>query len=378
MNNKSAYQDRFLLLLDKTGESAIIKKILTSPLGLANDLVVCLFENRFKEIKDNLDSIKKFVAGINRAEQLGNNYEVARYYCFLFSFHQFFHSSYRARQGKTLEEFFKEIIRKMNASFVVPDKKDEKKELMNEIFNKYNSELDIDVIAKKSNNRILAIQLRSRDDTGGTTAKSSLVEALRDALNLEVKKDAELLYLVCVWDAIKGNQKNATIKKIYSSLRPHLKIDESSFAKKIETGLTVKKGVVLKMSYGTDIIAKSITDWAGSNGTLGLESVHKLIKKLENWDDLWLAYSVCSLELENQAVKKVDNIYYLNSLIKDIRYDLKKLSKSNEFVMLANKIALKIIPKWKKNSIIDGSISDRAHYIRDLILLKFIYELSKT
>jgi len=152
---------------------------------------------------------------------LGKSYALAKFYPYLFSFHQFVHSSYRARQGKTLEELFKEIIRKSNQNFVVPDKEKDKQKVMSEVFKGYDSKLDIDVVAKKSKGKVLALQLRSRDDTGGTTAKSSLVEALRQVMKKSVEKDADLFYLIGIWDKIKSNQKNITISKIYESLEPY-------------------------------------------------------------------------------------------------------------------------------------------------------------
>ena len=51
----------------------------------------------------------------------------------------------------------------------------------------------INLTSKKT----LIIQLRSRDDTGGTTAKGSLVDFLRELLR---QNSSDVLYLVCVWD----------------------------------------------------------------------------------------------------------------------------------------------------------------------------------
>src|ERR1035441_4524134 len=97
------FQNRIMISLDKSTEYLRINKALKSPLGLAHELIRNLFNKSFDNIKNELDSIKKFVAGIDRAEELGSGYKIAKFYPYLFSFHQFFHSSYRARQGKTLE-----------------------------------------------------------------------------------------------------------------------------------------------------------------------------------------------------------------------------------------------------------------------------------
>ena len=195
MENNQNFQKRFLLsLCPDDGNTKIVKTILKSPLGLAQEIIRLLFENKFKEIKDNLDSIKQFVAGITRSESMGKSYTLAKFYPYLFSFHQFIHSSYRARQGKTLEELFKEVIRQANEDFDVPDKGKDKQKVMSEVFKGYDSKLDIDVVAKKSKGKVLALQLRSRDDTGGTTAKSSLVEALRRVMGRNIEEDADLFY----------------------------------------------------------------------------------------------------------------------------------------------------------------------------------------
>lgn len=58
-------QKRNFLLLNNDETLNIVKKILQSPLGLARDLICYLNENKFTELKNNLDKIKQFVAGIN-------------------------------------------------------------------------------------------------------------------------------------------------------------------------------------------------------------------------------------------------------------------------------------------------------------------------
>jgi len=63
------YQDRrFLLLLDSEKSIELIRKILKSPLGLATDIITKLFNNELNSLKEDLDEIKMFAAGINRAE----------------------------------------------------------------------------------------------------------------------------------------------------------------------------------------------------------------------------------------------------------------------------------------------------------------------
>jgi hypothetical protein len=378
MKNDS-FQERFLLsFCSDNGNTKIVKTILKSPLGLAKEIIRLLYENNFKEVKDNLDSIKQFVAGITRSEAIGKSYTLAKFYPYLFSFHQFVHSSYRARQGKTLEELFKEVIRQSNKDFIVPDKEKEKHKVMSEIFRDYDSKLDIDVVAKKSKGKVLALQLRSRDDTGGTTAKSSLVEALRRVMKESVEKDADLFYLIGIWDTIKSNQKNITISKIYESLEPYFQkqISKGDFINNIDKGIELHKGVVLKLAYGNEVIVKDVSDWIGRDTKLDYESMKKIIKTLESSDDLWLSYVIASLELENIELKGINNIQYLNELLKSEKFDISAFTSNEEYLKLANELALKIIPKWDKDSLPVSTMSEKAHYIRDLILLRFIYDIS--
>lgn len=379
MKNNQNFQERFLLsLCSDDGNTKIVKTILKSPLGLAQEIIRLLFENNFKEVKDNLDSIKQFVAGITRSEEMGKSYTLAKFYPYLFSFHQFIHSSYRARQGKTLEELFKEVIRQANKDFIVPDKEKDKQKVMSEVFKGYDSKLDIDVVAKKSKGRVLALQLRSRDDTGGTTAKSSLVEALRGVMEKTIEEDADLFYLIGIWDTIKSNQKNITISKIYESLKPHFlkEISKEDFVNNIEKGITLHKRITLKLAYGYGEIIKNVSAWIGEDTKLDHKSMEKIIKTLEGSDDLWLSYVIASLELENIELKGIKNIQYLNELLKSEKFDISAFTSNDEYLKLANELALKIIPKWDKDSLPVQTISEKAHYIRDLILLRFIYDVS--
>ena len=94
---------------------------------------------------------------------------------------------------------------------------------------------------------------------------------------------------------------------------------------------------------------------------------------MENWDDLWLSYAIASIEIETQKIKGFNNVEYLNELLKKFPHDTTKFTKSIEFVKLADELALKIIPLWEQPSIPLDSPSDKVHYIRDLILLKFIF-----
>ncbi len=106
--------------MDDNAEMLLVKDILKSPLALADKIFTCLFEEKLVELKDDLDEIKSFAAGINRAEELSISYSLASYYPFMFAFHQYFHSSFRARQGKVLERVLQEILRKYGNCDSVP------------------------------------------------------------------------------------------------------------------------------------------------------------------------------------------------------------------------------------------------------------------
>jgi len=375
MDKIDSFQERFLLTLDSDPNSELIRSVLKSPLGLSHKIVKYLFDDKFDEIRENLDNIKEFVAGVSRAEILGKDYLLARFYPYLFAFHQFFHSSYRARQGKTLEEFIKEVLRETNPQLIVPDDLATKISTMAKVFKDYNSKRDIDVVVQ-NNSKIMAVQLRSRDDTGGTTAKSSLVEAFRTMMYLPKIKGKTLFYHIGIWEEINSNQKNITKSKIYDSLAHQLtplKITKENFIANIEKGIIIKPDIFLKLSYGTTNILKSIQTWLGNPPNLKDSAIKDMIKRLENWDDLWLAYAIASIEIETQKIKGFNNIKYLNELLKKFEYDTSKFKKSDEFVKLADELALKVIPLWEQASIPLNSPSDKVHYIRDLILLNFIF-----
>ena len=110
MQKEQNFQDRFLLTLDSNHTSKLIKSMLKSPLGLSHEIVNCLFNDRFDEIRKNLDSIKKFVAGITRAEKLGEHYLLAKFYPPFFAFHQFFQASYLADKEKPSQKGFKNCL----------------------------------------------------------------------------------------------------------------------------------------------------------------------------------------------------------------------------------------------------------------------------
>ena len=368
--SKTNLQERNFLLLKNDKDSEILKTILKSPLGLAKDLVIKLNENNYDDLKNNLDKIKQFVAGIERAESL-KDYKLANFYPTMFAFHQYFNSSFRARQGKVLEVVIQKILRNYTDCNVVPEKIAEMQEIIKDIFNLADKPtLDIDALGKDNKNKkLILIQIRSRDDTGGTTAKGSLVDFLRDLLRKSKNTDYDLTYLIAVWDERNSQQKSSTISKMYSSLKENINITETDFTKRIKNGVKVADNITLKLSYGTDEIADTLFKWNTSKNKKVLSSIKKITRTVTNWDDLWVAYAVSSLEIEINSFYNISNLNILSNYLKQENIELDQ----NFNIQLVDEIALRISAVWKENTIPLPGVSDKILYIRDLIYLKLIY-----
>lgn len=369
----SKYQERiFLHLLDNTNEVELAKRILKSPLGLAADIIYALFEDRLVSKKDELDKIKMFAAGISRSEKLGSNYSLAKYYPYMFSFQQFFHSSFRARQGKVLEEMIKNILENYTDCNEVPKKVDRMREILRESFASSTIDSDIDAMGiNNKKNKIVVIQLRSRDDTGGTTAKSSLVDLLRSLMRLKNLPKEELLYLICIWDERNSQQKQSTITKIYSSLQDYIP-DKNKFRQEIIQGYELNSKIKLKLAYGTDEISRSLFEWTDTNQQSILTAIQQIIDFVENWDDLWVTYSISNIELELNSFQGISNINLLNQKFNEInaKFDFSSYEKLKTSI---DEITNQILPIWREKTIPLASLSDKAHYVRDLVFLKACY-----
>jgi len=366
------FQDRNILSLEN--DDNYTKNILKSPIGLAQELIKYLFNKSYDDIKNKIDDIKGFSAGIDRAKELGNEYNLAKFYPYLFSFHQFFHSSYRARQGKSLEAVVSSTINNLGDKITVAANVMGKKELISRALKDYDSNLDLDVVAAIGN-KVLVIQLRSRDNTGGTTAKGSLVDALKNMFSYKTIEESDLFYIVGIWDILDGQQKNSTISKMYSALKDIKNIQlpsEVDFYNQIREGILIKDSILFSLSYGKDDLALAINSWLGQQYTFDIQLFKDKITSIRNWDDLWLAYTVSSIELENYKLYNTDNIEYLNILLSDESFVTNTITNSIDAVNLANELTLKIAPKWKKDIKIASTVAEKLCYIRDLILLRFI------
>ncbi len=366
---------RFLHLMDHCDETQLVINILKSPLGLAAKIVKFLHEEKFEDLKNDLDEIKQFVAGIRRAEKLSEHYSLASYYPHLFAFHQFFHSSFRARQGKVLEKVIQDILKQYANCDSIPTKNVDRINILSKIFQTDElTHLDIDVLASDMiNKKTLAIQLRSRDDTGGTTAKGSLVDLLHELLRINNIPTNNLLYLVCIWDPRDSQQKNATVKKMYSSLKDSFEVNSETFQDIVNNKVRLKENISLKIAYGTDEIADALFDWIDDEDRAVLDAISTIVDLVSDWDDLWVAYTIASLELEIVAFSNPSNITILNEKYEKIGIKL-DFASYQALTDSIDRIVQQMIPLWTENSIPLTSLSDKAQYIRDLLFLKAYYE----
>ena len=366
---------RFLHLMDPSEESILVKDILKSPLGLASKIITSLFEEKLTKWKDDLDEIKLFAAGIQRAEELSVFYSLASYYPSMFAFHQYFHSSFRARQGKVLEQILQYILQQYGGCDSVPEKNADRLSLLGEIFQSDElPNLDIDVMASDSENKkTLVIQLRSRDDTGGTTAKGSLAELPQKFLRLNKIPQNNILYLVCVWVPRDSQQKTSTVKKMFSSLEEDIMVNEASFNEIVINKVKLQENIYLKMAYGTDEIANSLFEWIDTKNENVLEAISTIVNLVSDWDDLWIAYAIASLELEVVSLFGQSNIKLLNKKYDQIGIDFNYAS-YQDLIDSIDSIVQKMIPLWTEDSIPVKTPADQLQYIRDLLFLKAYYE----
>lgn len=375
---KNTYPERrFLNLMDPSEETSLIKDILDRLLKLASETTTSLFEKKWEELKDNLDEIKQFTAGIRRTDKLSTGYALASYYPFMFAFHQKFHSSFRARQGKVLEKIIQYTIQQHGGCDNVPENNTDRLSILRKIFEMDEDELpklDIDVMASDSKNKkTLVIQLRSRDDTGGTTAKESLVNLLRELLRLKKVPQNNVLYLVCIWDPRNSQQKISTVRKLFSALKDHTEVNEEDFQAIVKDKVRLRENIFLKMAYGTDEITTSLFEWIDDQNTDVLDSISTFVNLVSDWDDLWIAYTIASLELEVVSFSGESNIKLLNEKYDQVGIALNYTS-YQDLIDSIDRIVQKIIPLWTEDSIPVKTPADQAQYIRDLLFLKACYE----
>lgn len=367
-------QGRTLILLARDGDPDMDKmaEMLRSPLGLAQLLACLSFTTHPKHglflARDNLDPIKKVAASLARAEVNSKDYRVADYAAYVFAFQQFFHSSYRARQGLVLERILGGALQDSGA-VVYKSKKEALDAIKEELGITLDRRHDVDVMAKNSRGGYLIVQLRSTDNTGGTTAKGSLVDLLADILRSRSGVSHDLLYLVVVWEKLDSAQKRSLVTRLLEPLGGTFTKPETK--EKLIAGSAVQVGrrVRLQLVYGKENIAETLSEFTPRSGMR--EALPKNLTLLESWDDLWLAYALASLELERLVMGEQSNFQLLEEKLSSLgvkitSHDWEDYSRRSE------QLAEMVYKIWTEESIPMKSPADMLTYIRDLILLKMI------
>lgn len=364
----SSLPERRLILLenDKDPSIRVLKEILKSTLNLAK-IIICLSFSEASpnllSIKEKLDSIKKMAAGLASAEKK-TSYKIANYAVYLFAFQQFFHSSYRARQGNVLEKLVRRFFLDLGIQVY---KKGEHKKVLKSIGIEMKRKSDIDIVAFNEPEYIL-IQMRSRDDTGGTTAKGSLVELLRDTLRNRTIVKSPVLYIIYVWEPLQEGQKRSLINKVLGELQDY--VDIAGLAEKLNSGNSVEitKNIRLQLSYGPEQFANILFKDSGLK-----KEFEKIMEFAGKWDDLWLSYAIASLELERMVIKEKSNFQILDEKLRlnNIMFNHEDFQ---HYLEASKKYAMRILPYWVEDTIPLTSPSEQFIYIRDLILLKMIYQ----
>jgi len=367
---------------------------LKSPLGLALILIDSIFTDDgegLKEYSNTLDETKKIAFGLGSAEKLAINYSdhLAMYGLYQFAFQQFVQSSFRARQGKALEEIMKRIlgIEEMRITPTVASSKKKKIEILKRALNnsvsKTNSLLekhDIDILAE-SGSKTIIFQMRSRDDTGGATAKPSLAELLRDLYREELSN--EVLYVIYTWVKPKDKeppQKVTLINKLLSMID----LEDEEIKRKLMNGTVVqlKDNLKLCVVYGAEELIRTL--WADFGISIDgkyealIEKYKNYLEILSSWDDLWMSYAVATIELENLIRYGKTNVNVINKKLLKLGH-METIS-SEECVInyekcsenIAKDIATAI--RGREDLTPFNSVGEKITYIRDLLLLKIVYE----
>jgi len=355
-------------------EIAEIKEILKSPLDLSFRLISDFIENNLDMLRENLDKIKGFVAGIDSATKRGKNYVIASMYPYYFAFHQYVHSSFRARQGKVLEEIIKSILMK-EKDFAILNKIEQKKE-----FDTSKKNLPDYDIFLKSNDRLVIIQIRSRDDTGGTTAKTSLVEGIKYIEEFYKGSINNIEYIAFVWEGLGEQQQGTTKEKFYDYLKGKTSLNKEEFFRRLvsvnKEGVDFEFGknkLNLYLVYGQDDFVDLLSEKLILSENLK-KNLIKLLQLISDWDDFWMAYQYIGLEYERLKLHKFSYIHYLIKelgITKDLRNTIKKISSLDEYILLADKLTSEVLKKDIDLPFRNGK--DSYIYIRDLILIIFIY-----
>jgi len=380
MSSGTGLQQRKIVFLEdrKDKPNRIIGSLLKSMLGLVEELVSLGFDTSkksgFDKLKEKLDPIKNVTASISSARRHSQGYKIANYATYLFAFQQFFHSSYRARQGNVLEAILKNFFDQFASKIETYNKGKEQKSAIEKYLG-FKTTLDADVVAyNKSQQKMTLMQIRSTDITGGTTAKASLVQLLKNMMEEKsvFKDNTTLDYVVYIWEELESNQKKTLISKVWDSLKNVLPgdVNESTFSANIDNGVKCTDSISLYLVYGKDKLLKFLEEFTGSKN---LNNTFKqILDKIEMWDDLWLSYALTSLELENFVICGKSNFTLLEEKIKQLGIKITCNDLPN-YSAKSIEIAHQIQPNWKEDTLPVDSPADVINYLRDLVLMKMIH-----
>jgi len=382
---------RYFVLLSSDSDSEFLREALRSPLNWVKKTIMEIFSKGFVKYAKNIteksseknasekgdtqDTISELIAGIRRAKELQHSYPLANYHHTMFSFQQEFHSSYRARKGKVLEQILRKFCQEMG--YIVPGKgkwqliaESLKVEVQNLVSGKRAP--DIDLVAK-SEKCLLVIQIRSRDDTGGTTAKGSLAKALLPIVDtkIEISPETDIIYLVVIWEPRGEKQFSSLVEELASRLKDTISLpsDMNYIKETVRSGkgLEVREKVFLRIAYGVEDIEKLISELKIEEETnkqsVKLSDIERLLEKP---DDLWLTYAVVSLELNQLLTKSKTNIDYLKNKVES---EDRNVSEDN-----IDELAKDLFSTWKDTALPFEQPTHNYLYIRDMLYLYLIYQ----
>ena len=375
---EDACNDRKIILLENKNDKAIqqLLSILCSPLGLAKDLSNNAFDKDgiggLLSYEKNLDFLKKVGAGLESASRKGS-YPISDYVSFLFAFQQFFHSSYRARQGNFAESLVRSILT-LSTKVKVYSKKQHAKEMANVLSSQTENKHDMDVIARLSD-EYLFVQIRSRDDTGGTTAKGSLVEFLKDIIRNHNIPKYSIRYVIFIWVSGSSTQKSTLISKIADQLTNLNGINPEEIKEKLTKSqkVTLGENITMELVYGFEDFSKILGDFSGSSEITTISK--EVFGTLEDWDDLWLTYVVTSIEIQNLKIKGKNNFQILEEKLAETNIIISSNSLTY-YKKESCRIAQILMRQWKEDTLPVSSPGDQFLYIRDLVLIKMMSLIS--
>lgn len=269
---------------------------------------------------------------------------------------------------------------KDNQSIIQETVRDIKAYLIKDVVSKH----DIDVLAKASNKAII-IQIRSKPETGGTTAKGSLAELLKDLYEYDVPEGREILYIIYVWvrpESGEPTQKISTINKLIGQITPP-NVEEIKEGLSAEKVVELKRGLKVSLLYGAERLIDTL--WTELGISIEEETRKELLEKyaeyielVSGWDDLWIAYGISTLEVENFVENGKTNMMIIEEKLSQLELTSKLKAKEcfENYDECSREIATMLSPHLRDGDdlIPFSTLGDKLNYLRDMILLRVVYE----